>query len=79
MVEKKNWCVRIHYANDCHVDVVPYLVLGFFENRKVIVNHDTATRGDAGPRRPRTSRSTTDGTNGDTRTSAARYTRLPRR
>lgn len=43
MVEKKNRCVRIHYANDCHVDVVPYLVLGFFENRKVIVNHDTNT------------------------------------
>jgi hypothetical protein len=43
MVEKKNRCVRIHYANDCHVDVVPYLVLGFFEDRKVIVNHDTNT------------------------------------
>src|ERR1022692_833004 len=40
-VEKKNRCVRIHYANDCHVDVVPYLVRGFFQNRKVIVNHAT--------------------------------------
>lgn len=39
MVEKKNRCVRIHYANDCHVDVVPYLIRGFFENQKVIVNH----------------------------------------
>ena len=39
-VEKKNRCVRIHYANDCHVDVVPYLIRGFFENQKVIVNHD---------------------------------------
>src|SRR5882724_6260911 len=33
MVEKKNRCVRIHYANDCHVDVVPYLTRGFFENQ----------------------------------------------
>jgi hypothetical protein len=40
MVEKKNRCVRIHYANDCHIDVVPYLIRGFFENQKVIVNHD---------------------------------------
>jgi hypothetical protein len=39
MVEKKNRCVRIHYANDCHVDIVPYLIRGFFENQKVIVNH----------------------------------------
>jgi hypothetical protein len=38
-VEKKNRCVRIHYANDCHVDVVPYLIRGPFENQKVIVNH----------------------------------------
>lgn len=41
MVEKKNRCVRIHYANDCHVDVVPYLIRGFFENQEVIVNHAT--------------------------------------
>jgi hypothetical protein len=39
MIEKKNRCVRIHYANDCHVDVVPYLTRGFFENQKVIINH----------------------------------------
>ena len=39
-VEKKNRCVRIHYANDCHVDVVPYFIRGLFENQKVIVNHD---------------------------------------
>jgi hypothetical protein len=39
-VEKKNRCVRIHYANDCHVDVVPYLIRGLFEQQKVIVNHD---------------------------------------
>lgn len=43
MVEKKNRCVRIHYANDCHVDVVPYLVRGFFENQKVIVDHAANT------------------------------------
>ena len=39
MVEKKNRCIRIHYANDCHVDIVPYLTRGFFENQKVIINH----------------------------------------
>src|ERR1700683_841560 len=39
MVEKKNRCVRIHYANDCHVDVVPYLIRGIFENKEVITNH----------------------------------------
>ena len=43
MAEKKNRCVRIHYANDCHVDVVPYLIRGFFENQKVIINHDDNT------------------------------------
>lgn len=26
MVQKKNRCVRIRYANSCHVDVVPYIV-----------------------------------------------------
>jgi hypothetical protein len=26
MVEKKDRCVRIRYANSCHVDVVPYIV-----------------------------------------------------
>ncbi len=40
-VQKKTRCVRIHYANDCHVDVVPYLVRGFFGNQKVIINHTT--------------------------------------
>jgi hypothetical protein len=36
MVTKKNRCVRVVYANDCHVDVVPYLILG--DRREVIVN-----------------------------------------
>ena len=37
MVNKKNRCVRIVYANDCHVDVVPHLVLE--DGRQVIVNY----------------------------------------
>jgi hypothetical protein len=37
MVRKKNRCVRIGYANDCHVDVVPHLVLA--DGRQVIVNY----------------------------------------
>jgi hypothetical protein len=37
MVRKKNRCCRIGYANDCHVDVVPHLVLA--DGRQVIVNY----------------------------------------
>lgn len=37
MVQKKNRCCRIDYANDCHVDVVPYLVLP--DGRQVIINY----------------------------------------
>ena len=38
-VERKNRCVRVHYANLCHVDIVPYVVRGVFPlQRKVIVN-----------------------------------------
>lgn len=36
MVRLKNRCVRISYANDCHVDVVPFLELP--DGREVIVN-----------------------------------------
>lgn len=36
-VRRKNRCVRIGYANDCHVDVVPHLILA--DGRQVIVNH----------------------------------------
>lgn len=37
MVTRKTRCVRVAYANDCHVDVVPHLVLG--DGRQVIVNY----------------------------------------
>jgi len=37
MVQKKNRCVRVVYANDCHVDVVPYVQLA--DGRQVIVNY----------------------------------------
>lgn len=37
MVRKKNRCARIGYANDCHIDVVPHLVLA--DGRQVIVNY----------------------------------------
>lgn len=36
-VSRKNRCIRISYANDCHVDVVPYLLLE--DGRQVIVNY----------------------------------------
>jgi Second Messenger Oligonucleotide or Dinucleotide Synthetase domain len=34
--KRKCRCVRVTYANDCHIDIVPYLMLG--GARKVIVN-----------------------------------------
>src|ERR1700683_450933 len=37
MVRRKNRCVRIGYSGDCHVDVVPHLVLP--GGRQVIVNY----------------------------------------
>lgn len=37
MVTKKNRCCRIVYAGDCHVDVVPYIVLA--DGREVIVSY----------------------------------------
>lgn len=36
-VRKKNRCVRIGYANECHVDVVPHLTLA--DGSQVIVNY----------------------------------------
>lgn len=36
-VRKKNRCVRVGYANDCHVDVVPSIVLE--DGRHVIINY----------------------------------------
>jgi hypothetical protein len=47
MVRSKNRCVRIVYANDCHIDVVPHLVL---ENgRQVIVTSDEDEFEDTNP------------------------------
>ncbi len=39
MVHLKNRCVRIVYANDCHVDVVPYLVRS--DGSEVIINRES--------------------------------------
>jgi len=45
--ETKTRCVRIVYANDCHVDVVPYLLLR--DGREVIVNSRTNQFEDTNP------------------------------
>lgn len=37
--KKKNRCVRVVYANDCHIDIVPFVVLA--DGRQVIANHET--------------------------------------
>lgn len=37
MVRRKNRCVRIGYSGDCHVDVVPHLILP--GGRQVIINY----------------------------------------
>ncbi len=37
--KKKNRCVRVVYANDCHIDIVPFLELS--DGRQVIANHET--------------------------------------
>ena len=37
MVRRKNRCVRIGYSGDCHVDVVPHLILA--GGRQVIINY----------------------------------------
>jgi hypothetical protein len=37
MVRKKNRCVRVGYANDCHVDVVPSITLA--NGQQVIMNY----------------------------------------
>jgi hypothetical protein len=47
MVRKKNRCVRIGYANDCHIDVVPHLVLA--TGRQVIVNSEEDKFEDTNP------------------------------
>jgi hypothetical protein len=47
MVRKKNRCVRIGYVNDCHVDVVPHLVLP--DDRQVIVDYSKNAYEDTNP------------------------------
>lgn len=47
MVKRKNRCVRVTYANDCHVDVVPYVVLT--DGREVIINRTTNQFEDTNP------------------------------
>lgn len=46
-VRKKNRCVRIGYVNDCHVDVVPHLVLP--DGRQVIVDYSKNAYEDTNP------------------------------
>lgn len=47
-VIKKNRCVRINYANDCHVDIVPHLVLR--DGREVIVNSEEGVYEETNPK-----------------------------
>lgn len=46
-VRKKNRCVRVGYANDCHVDVVPHVHLA--DGRQVIVNYAEKAFEDTNP------------------------------
>ncbi|MGO4146353.1 glycoside hydrolase family 3 C-terminal domain-containing protein [Paenarthrobacter sp. YAF11_1] len=46
-VTKKNRCVRIEYAGDCHVDVVPHLTLS--DGRQVIINYAENTFEETNP------------------------------
>jgi hypothetical protein len=47
MTKRKNRCIRVTYANDCHVDVVPYVVLD--GGREVIINRTTGAFEDTNP------------------------------
>jgi hypothetical protein len=47
MSKKKDRCVRVVYANDCHIDIVTYLVLS--SGREVIVNRTTNEFEDTNP------------------------------
>jgi hypothetical protein len=47
MSKKKDRCVRVKYANECHVDVVPYVV--FESGREMIINRDTNEFEDTNP------------------------------
>lgn len=44
---RKNRCVRVTYANDSHIDIVPYVILS--DDRQVIVNRTTNTFEDTNP------------------------------
>ena len=47
MSSKKDRCVRVTYANDCHIDVVPFVILS--DGREVIVNRTTDDFEDTNP------------------------------
>lgn len=47
MTKQKNRCSRVVYANDCHIDVIPYIVLA--DGREVIVNRTTNEFEDTNP------------------------------
>ncbi len=44
---RKNRCIRVTYANDCHVDIVPYVVQP--DGREVIINRTTDEFEDTNP------------------------------
>lgn len=47
MVRKKNRCVRVVYANDCHIDVVPYI--GLSDGRNVVAKYSDSTFEETNP------------------------------
>jgi hypothetical protein len=47
MSSKKDRCVRVTYANDCHVDIITYVVMA--NGRQVIVNRHTNEFEDTNP------------------------------
>ena len=47
MTTRKDRCVRVTYANDCHIDVVPYVV--FESGREAIINRTTNQFEDTNP------------------------------
>jgi hypothetical protein len=47
MSSKKDRCVRVTYANDCHIDIITYVVMA--NGRQVIVNRNTNQFEDTNP------------------------------
>jgi hypothetical protein len=47
MSSTKNRCIRVSYVNDCHIDVVPYVILS--SGREVIINRATNEFEDTNP------------------------------